>query len=556
MNQMNELQCNLFQLLVEFDEICKKHDIEYLLAAGASLGAIRNRRFMPWDDDIDLYITRDNWNKLRHVFETQDNVLPEGRSLVYKENTPYYCNPLPRYINNETTNIYISQALAGKSCGQHIELFIFDPIPNDEKEKEEYLNLLHVYTELLSPYFIVNKNASLEDWQKHYELYVSYCRRIDAEGEEKVIGELEDTLQKHSIEDCDQYCMRWGIKNYIYDKELFEKGEPRIFEGRQFPMGCDTESILRVAYGDSWMYIPEYEQQVVHNGLKDSRPFKEYTNRYMPKINRQSVFKQFVKNKRNNASTFYNSIKVEMLAAKQKAAVGSIHIKRSLEGKEDYLRNLLENKDYEKLSEEFDLYNSIQLIPEVIKHNIWVPVSDKNLATLLFALVEQGKYYDVNKYLKIRKLQEKPLSDELIEMESIVDYCRNLSIARYDKKDESMVQSILDEHESEYSDLLDSYRAELWIKERNADSKKDYELIDEKCSEALSLYPFDGEIMAIQAKAKLECGDEKEAMELYEKAIHKTRNGLVWQKVEDETGISRIDIESKLIEELNNENQI
>ena len=551
---MKELQKNLFQLLIEFDEICKKHDIKYLLAAGASLGAIRNRRFLPWDDDIDLYITRDNWNKLRHIFETQENVLPEGRSLVYKENTPYYCNPLPRYINNETTNIYTSQALSGKSCGQHIELFIFDPIPTDEKEKEKYLDLLHVYTELLSPYFIVNKNASLEDWKKHYKLYVHYCKRIDKEGEEKVIKELEDTLQQFSIENCNQYCMRWGMKDYIYDKELFEEGEPRIFEGKEFPMGSNAESLLRVAYGDSWMYIPEYEEQVAHNGLKDSRPFKDYTDRYLPKINRENVFKQFKKNKRNNASTFYNSKKVEMLIAKEKVIVYSVHVKKSLEGNEDYLRNLLENKDYQKLSEEFEFYNSIQLMPSVIKYNIKVPISDKNLATLLFSLIEQGKFYNIDKYMSIRKLDDKPLSDELIEVENMVEYCRNLSIASYDKKNEDMVLSILNQYENEYSYLLDTYRAKLWIEEQNANSQDDYENIDEICSEALSMYPFDGEIMAIQAKAKLECGDEKEAMKLYEKAIQNTRNGLIWQKVEDESGISRIDIESNLIEELNNEN--
>ena len=263
---MNELQENLFQLLIEFDEICKKHDIKYLLAAGASLGAVRNRRFLPWDDDIDLYITRDNWNKFRHLYETEEDFLPEGRSLVYKENTKYYCNPLPRYIKNDTTTIYVSQALPGKSCGQHLELFIFDPMPKGEKAKEEYLDLLHVYTELISPYFIVNKNASLEDWQRHYDLYVHYCERVDKEGEEKVLKELEETLQQYDIEDCDQYCMRWGIKNYIYDKELFEEGEPGLFEGRKFPIGTNTECILRVAYGDSWMYIPEFEEQISHNG--------------------------------------------------------------------------------------------------------------------------------------------------------------------------------------------------------------------------------------------------------------------------------------------------
>ena len=164
---MNTVQENLFRLLTEIDGICKKYGIKYFLAGGTALGTVRNHCFLPWDDDIDLYITRDNWNKLRHIIETEENVFPEGRSLVYNENTKYYCNPIPRYVDNTTTAIYKSQALAGKACGQHIEFLIMDPMPNGEEERQEYIDLLRVYTELLSPYFVVNKNLSLDDWQKH-----------------------------------------------------------------------------------------------------------------------------------------------------------------------------------------------------------------------------------------------------------------------------------------------------------------------------------------------------------------------------------------------------
>ena len=75
LNRMNILQQNLFNLLTEFDDICKKYDINYFLAAGTALGAVRHHRFLPWDDDMDLYITRDNWNKLRNVLETEENWL-------------------------------------------------------------------------------------------------------------------------------------------------------------------------------------------------------------------------------------------------------------------------------------------------------------------------------------------------------------------------------------------------------------------------------------------------------------------------------------------------
>jgi len=550
--KLNQIQKNLYQLLVELDEICKKYDIDYLLAGGASLGSIRNRRFMPWDDDIDLFITRDNWNKLRHIIETEENVLPEGRSMVYKENTPYYCNPLPRYVNTETTTIYSSQSLPAKSCGHQIEFFIFNPMPLGEKAKEEYLDILHVYTELLSPYFVVNQRATLEEWEKHYELYEHYCQRIDDEGEEKVLKELEDTLQQYSSKYCDQYCVFWGYNKHVYDKEHFQlESEMGQFEDGIFPLGYHPEGILRSAYGDDWMYIPEYEEQLVHNAVRnDYLPFEEYSNRYLPKINRESIFEKCKINKRNNAKVYYKRRKVEMLIAKEIVAIGSVQTSKDLDGKDDYLRSLLENKDYDSLSKVFKNFTELQNVENVFKYNILVPISDKNLATYLLSLIEQGKYYEASKYLDAREHQEEPLNDELIDIKEIISICHDISVARYDMKDVELVRTLVEKYENRYDDLLDIYRARIWVMENIAETTEDYKKIDELCNHVLSLFPFDGETMAFQAKAKSECGKKNEARKLYLKSIDNTRNGIIWQKVEDESGISRMDKEAKLIEML------
>lgn len=545
---MNSIQQNLFQLLVEFDDLCKEHGIDYLLAAGAGLGAVRNHRFLPWDDDIDLYITRENWNKLRALVEADESVLPEGRSLVYMENTPYYCNPIPRYVNTTTTTIYKSHVLPAKSCGQHLELFIFDPMPMGDEEKEEYLTLTRLYAELITPYFVTNKNTNLEDFLKHHELYNKYCDRIDNEGEEAVIKELEDKLFNFPVEESDTFCMRWGIKVFKYDKKHFNNGEYGLFEGRHFPIGYNPEGILRVAYGDNWMYVPEPNDQISHNGIRyDDIPFEEFTKRYLPKINRESVFEKIKRNKRSLVSIYSKRIQVRSLVVKEKFLVGSKHVNEQIGGKEDYLRSLLEDKKYDEVLDAFSYYRNIQMLDGGIYGHI-IPISDKNMATLLLALIEIGQYFTADKFLSFRKSTDAPLNDELNKIADEIVFLRQLSVARYDEKDESLVQSLIDVNASKYPDLLDIYRAKLWIKDNNAQSEDDFSEINEICDEALGLYPFDGEIMAIQARAKLKLGYKQESDNLYRKAIDNTRNGLIWQKVEDETGISRIEIERNIIE--------
>ena len=94
----------------------------------------------------------------------------------------------------------------------------------------------------------------------------------------------------------------------------------------------------------------------------------------------------------------------------------------------------------------------------------------------------------------------------------------------------------------------------LMAKEKS-EALEDYKSIDELCDKVLEIHPYDGETMAIQAKAKLELGNNEEAMELYNKAIFNTRNGIIWQKVEDECGYSRMDIEREMIRELSGEEE-
>lgn len=546
---MDHRQETIFNLLQEFDVISKKYGIDYFIAAGTALGAIRHRGFLPWDDDMDIYLTRDNWNKLKDLVENDEIETPENRIFVFNENTKYYRNNIPRYVNQDTSALFMSQALNGKSLGQHLEFLILDPMPVGEKEEEEYIDLFRVYSELLSPYFTICRDLTIEEWDKHFELYQKYFNRANEIGDEEVLKELGAKLQGYPTEDCERYCMRWGDLIYTYPREYLENYRYETFEGMKIQVSKYVETMMRIAYGDDWMYVPELNNQIIHPHIEDySTSCLEYSNRYLGKVNREEIIKKYRNVKYTNLKLFSKTKKVEMLTAKVNVNSKSKNISAYLDENHDNLLTLLKNKNYDEILSEFDDYSQLQLRSDVRKYNIFVPISDNSLEILLASLVEKGEYYKVDRYLNIRKNIDAKLSDRLIEIDEMVSFCRDLSIARYDEKDEASVQSLIDKYESKYPDLLDIHRAKIWIMENNAKSEEDYKSIDKYCENVLETYPFDGEIMASQAKAKSECGQKDEAIELYKKAIVNTRNGLIWQKVEDETGISRSEMEYDLIE--------
>ena len=96
-------QANL-KMLKEIDRICRKHQIQYMLDAGTLLGAVRHKGFIPWDDDVDLVFTRENYERFAQVVRKE---LPEGMELLEPRqlqggNAFYDFTPRIIYVNSHT----------------------------------------------------------------------------------------------------------------------------------------------------------------------------------------------------------------------------------------------------------------------------------------------------------------------------------------------------------------------------------------------------------------------------------------------------------------------
>ena len=100
---MTDLQFRMLELVLEIDEICKKHDITYYLTGGSVLGAVRHKGFIPWDDDVDIMMTRDAFNRFCEVCETD---MRDDREIITMRNTPCHTKITIKYMNKNTTQFF------------------------------------------------------------------------------------------------------------------------------------------------------------------------------------------------------------------------------------------------------------------------------------------------------------------------------------------------------------------------------------------------------------------------------------------------------------------
>lgn len=82
---MTEKQELLLQLFREVDAICKKHNLRYVMAGGTLIGVLRNEGFIPWDDDVDIYMPKSDWDKFVEICKTE---MPDNRAI--------YCSDVDR----------------------------------------------------------------------------------------------------------------------------------------------------------------------------------------------------------------------------------------------------------------------------------------------------------------------------------------------------------------------------------------------------------------------------------------------------------------------------
>lgn len=271
-NKYNSLELKKIQyieycMLVEIDRICKKNNIEYFLDSGTSLGAIRHSGFIPWDDDIDVGMLREDYEKFNNIVVREINKLYEVQN-IYTDKYTYVSYTKIRCKNTEFVE-YCNRKNKGMK-GVYVDIFPYDKVPENEVERKKYIkkNLLlnKIFTYKSIPDITRKPDTGLQLIKYIMRRIIHYfCNIIP---KKFIFNILNNTRKKYYMTDSNYICcLEFLKKPVILKKDRIIPLKETVFEDQLFPIPRDVDYYLSNMYGN-YMILPSEDKRIGHSPYK------------------------------------------------------------------------------------------------------------------------------------------------------------------------------------------------------------------------------------------------------------------------------------------------
>ena len=529
---MTEKQKYLLKLFREVDEICREHNLRYVLAGGSLIGALRHEGFVPWDDDVDLYMPRPDWEKFTEICKTE---LPPDREIQCSEVDRNYTNSFPRYASTNTCAIHKSQII-GKDCGgEIIDILTLDPVPADDKEYEKYRTHMMIYSDL------INISVGYSDrWEIPASMYLKYLLSYIFLGKKRTLAKLEKIMFSYKEEECDRYAMRWGGCPFLFDKDMMFPIKEGNFEGQKAMIPNKCSDYLIWHYGDEWAYMPPHDKREGHVAVcVDDLPYQELREEYMPKINKGRLRWDCIFRKFYNMRIAKKSHKVRQEGLAMKARAVALDLQGAIDESGLKISELVENRSFRKLSALFGSYYKNQLSADFIGredytniyafyHPTLVEIPDDVFYAAMLTLFYTERVSKAYRMMQVRR-QLDHLSPAMEGLKEDIELFRKAA-DHYEfhrmKEAEQIVNELLKKYPGHPGFMKFKCR---FLMENAGENRIEAERFLDK---ALKQFPEDGYFLKYKADIFWMDGEVQKAAELYLQVKEKTTNGIVWMEMD------------------------
>ena len=524
-----KLQSLLVQLLREIDEICRANDIRYYLCGGTCIGQIRHGGFVPWDDDIDIFMPRKDYQKFEEVVSKN---MPEGRDLVSFSRYNTYTNPVPRYMDLTTTAIRSGRLGDGTVCGECIEIFILDPMPRDPKEQDEWKKLQYAYCELLTTGWIQGKRR----FNKEYvdiDLYQKYRKEVDKKGRLAVLNELEEKLFNIEEEDSDLYCYRWTPRS-LFEMPIRCYGTPKdvVYEGMHVLTLERPAEYLQLYIGHTWRnLLPPSARDIHPTRINHDLAAGNCEREYLQIMSSEEMLKtlQYHKDESMDYYKLRNQYFRDRVDPAIRYSIAKVKAEVAKYGKDALMA------DSKLALKAFDEYIRLQRNGNIRDNSIMIPL-DKDLVDIIArAMFDEHMVQQLFQILHVRHKNSADNADLTELQQELYRDCKDLlkMVVHLDEAEYDIAEEYCSRLGDKYPDHLWIWRCRMRLAKERAAGEADYKKMAELGEEALKLYPDDDCINKRYADALLALGRKDEAEAIYHKVSRETINGLILREMKE-----------------------
>lgn len=246
------------EILDEVDSFCKKNNIKYCLCGGTLLGAIRHKGFIPWDDDIDIIMFREDYDK----FIKEYSKIKDGKYFVQSYETDNNFWQMFAKVRKKNT-LFNEKRFEHLDVNKEISIDIFpvDNAPDTGYDTIKYrANMIKVFNSAVMLKLKMKKlnecNFKVLTWCLSFFPIKFLNKKLY-----KWITKDKDLDSKYCVSYCSTYSIR---REYVLKEQFFPFGEA-LFEGKKYPIPNHYKEYLTSLYGDDYMKLPPKEKRVNHN---------------------------------------------------------------------------------------------------------------------------------------------------------------------------------------------------------------------------------------------------------------------------------------------------
>ncbi len=261
-----EVQKLTINLLKEFIKICNENNLVYYVTGGALIGVLRHGGFIPWDDDIDVGMPREDYMKFVKIMHDKCPSLEYGICDRFTDSNWHFA--MSQFIDLKS-EIEIDLAAEKRKAHIWIDVFPLDGLPNNIIKR--YFRVKHI---MLLRYLIqianIEKQVDSHKQRPWYEkMVLSLCKILRVGriiNTNKKLNKLEKVLMKSDFKEskyAGNMLGRYRKKEIVY-REYFGTPKKGMFDGVEVNIPEKSHELQTALYGD-YMKLPPEDQRVAHN---------------------------------------------------------------------------------------------------------------------------------------------------------------------------------------------------------------------------------------------------------------------------------------------------